>query len=241
VRLARQSDHSVGLEVGELEELQGVNSQAELARAEQTFQKRKRKEFLDQGVSMIDPESVYLSFDTVLARDVVLEPHVFFGPDVSLEEGVQVKAFSHLEGVRAEKGVIIGPFARLRPGTVLGEKSKIGNFVEVKKSTLGAHAKVSHLSYIGDASLGDKVNIGAGTITCNYDGYKKHKTVIEEGVFVGSNTALVAPVVLGKESMIGAGSVITQDVPADDIAVARAPQKNIRDGSKRFRSRHSKK
>jgi bifunctional UDP-N-acetylglucosamine pyrophosphorylase/glucosamine-1-phosphate N-acetyltransferase len=146
-----------------------------------------------------------------------------------------------LEGAEILENAVVGPFARVRPGTLIGKKSKVGNFVEIKKSTIGEDTKISHLSYIGDAIVGEKVNVGAGTITCNYDGYQKHKTVIEEGVFVGSNTALVAPVTLGKESMIGAGSVITQDVPERDIAVARAPQKNIRDGSKRFRARYSKK
>lgn len=241
VKLARQEGYSVGLETGSLEELQGINSQAELARAEKTFQKRKRQDFLNNGVTLLDPETVYTSYDTKIAADVVIEPNVFMGPGVILRAGVQIKAFSHLEGVEISDNAVVGPFARLRPGTFIGKKSKIGNFVEVKKSTLGTNTKVSHLSYVGDATLGDHVNIGAGTITCNYDGYEKHATIIEDGVFVGSNTALVAPVTIGKESMIGAGSVITQDVPDGDIAVGRAPQKNIRDGSKRFRARHSKK
>jgi bifunctional UDP-N-acetylglucosamine pyrophosphorylase / glucosamine-1-phosphate N-acetyltransferase len=241
VRLAQKAGYSVGLETGVLEELQGINSQAELARAEKIFQKRKREEFLATGVTFLDPETVYMSYDTKIAPNVFIEPNVFMGPGVVLREGVKIKAFSHLEGAEILENAVVGPFARVRPGTLIGKKSKVGNFVEIKKSTIGEDTKISHLSYIGDAIVGEKVNVGAGTITCNYDGYQKHKTVIEEGVFVGSNTALVAPVTLGKESMIGAGSVITQDVPERDIAVARAPQKNIRDGSKRFRARYSKK
>ena len=241
VKLARQAGYSVGLEEGSVEELQGINTQGELARAEQTFQNRKRKQFLDLGVTMIDPHTVYLSYDTELSKDVLIEPNVVMAPGVKVHPGVTLKAFSHLEGAEIHSGSVVGPFARLRPGTVVGEKCKIGNFVEIKKSTLGADTKVSHLTYIGDAKLGEGVNIGAGTITCNYDGYNKHKTIIEDGVFVGSNSALVAPLTIGKDAMIGAGSVITQDVPSGDISLSRTPQKNIRDASHKFHLKHSKK
>ncbi|HCI48895.1 MAG: UDP-N-acetylglucosamine diphosphorylase/glucosamine-1-phosphate N-acetyltransferase [Alphaproteobacteria bacterium RIFCSPLOWO2_01_FULL_45_8] len=241
VKIARQEGYSVVVEEGALSELQGINTQGELARAEKTFQTRKRKEFLEKGVTLLDPDSVYFSYDTEITPDVLIEPNVFMGPGVTLEAGVEIKAFSHLEGAHVRQGAVVGPFARLRPGTVVGKKCKVGNFVEIKKSILGTEAKVSHLTYIGDAELGNRVNIGAGTITCNYDGYSKHKTVIKDGVFVGSNTALVAPITLGKDAMIGAGSVITDDVPAGDIALSRAPQKNIRGASTKFRSKHSKK
>ncbi len=241
VKIARAAGCSVGVEKGALEELQGINTQAELARAEKIFQKRKRSELLEKGVTLIDPETVYVSYDTEIDKDVLIEPNVFMGLGVSVHAGAHIKAFSHLEGSVIHSGAVVGPFARLRPGTVVGEKCKIGNFVEIKKSVLGADTKVSHLTYLGDAELGKSVNIGAGTITCNYDGYHKHKTVIKDGVFVGSNTSLIAPVTLEKESMTGAGSVITQDVPAGDIAISRASQKNIRDASKRFHSKHSKK
>lgn len=241
VKLARQEGYSVGLEEGSVEELQGVNTQAELAWAEDTFQTRKRKEFLEKGVTMIDPRTVYMSYDTNISKDVLIEPHVVMGTGVTVHPGVTLKAFSYLEGAVVQSGSVIGPFARLRPGTVVGEQCKIGNFVEIKKSSLGPDTKVSHLTYIGDAELGEGVNIGAGTITCNYDGYNKHKTIIKDGVFVGSNTALVAPLTVGKDAMIGAGSVITQDVPAGDIALSRTPQKNIRDASIKFHSKHSKK
>ncbi|MFN7662266.1 MAG: bifunctional UDP-N-acetylglucosamine diphosphorylase/glucosamine-1-phosphate N-acetyltransferase GlmU [Alphaproteobacteria bacterium] len=241
VKLAREAGYAVGLETGQVDELQGINTQGELAKAEKVFQDRKRHEFLEKGVTLQNPDSLYVSYDTHIEPDVTIEPHVVMGPGVRVHSGAQIRAFSYLEGVTVGPSAVVGPFARMRPGTVVGEKCKIGNFVEIKKSTLGAGTKVSHLTYIGDAELGEGVNIGAGTITCNYDGYNKHQTVIEDGVFVGSNTALVAPLTVGKDAMIGAGSVVTQDVPAGDIAISRSAQKNIRQASTRFHSRHSKK
>jgi len=241
IKIARKEGLSVGVVEGDVEELQGINTQAELAEAEASFQKRKKKELLEKGVTFMDPKTVYLSHDTQISSDVLIEPHVFIGAGVTLHSGVHIRAFSYLEGAIVHENSVIGPFARIRPETVVGEKCKIGNFVEIKKTTLGENTKVSHLTYLGDAVLGDSVNVGAGTITCNYDGYLKHKTVIEDHVFVGSNTALVAPVTLEKGSMIGAGSVITKDVKQGEIALSRPSQKNIRDGSKRFHSKYSKK
>ncbi|MDC0348857.1 bifunctional UDP-N-acetylglucosamine diphosphorylase/glucosamine-1-phosphate N-acetyltransferase GlmU [Alphaproteobacteria bacterium] len=241
VKIARKEGFSVGVVEGDEEELQGINTQAELAEAEEAFQKRKKKELLENGVTFMDPKTVYLSHDTQISSNVLIEPHVFIGAGVILHSGVHIRAFSYLEGVVVHENSVIGPFARIRPETVVGEKCKIGNFVEIKKTTLGENTKVSHLTYLGDAILGSSVNVGAGTITCNYDGYLKHKTVIEDHVFVGSNTALVAPVTLEKGSMIGAGSVITKDVKQGEIALSRSSQKNIRDGSERFHSKNSKK
>ena len=176
------------------------------------------------GATMIAPETVFMSFDTQIGRDVLIEPHVVFGPGVILEDGCVVHAFSHLESAKVGAGANVGPFARLRPGANLGQGAKVGNFVEIKASDLGPGAKVSHLSYIGDASIGADANIGAGTITCNYDGFGKFRTNIGAGAFVGSNTSLVAPVSVGAGAYVGSGSVITQDVPPDSLAVARGRQ-----------------
>jgi bifunctional UDP-N-acetylglucosamine pyrophosphorylase/glucosamine-1-phosphate N-acetyltransferase len=181
------------------------------------------------GVTLVSPESVFFSADTVIAQDVVIEPHVIFGPGVAVEEGVEILGFSHIEGAHISAGARIGPYARLRPGAEIGPEAHIGNFVEVKKSVIGRGAKANHLSYIGDARVGPKSNIGAGTITCNYDGYEKHLTDIGSSVFVGSNTALVAPVTVGDGASIAAGSVITRNVPADALAVARADM-DVREG-----------
>jgi bifunctional UDP-N-acetylglucosamine pyrophosphorylase/glucosamine-1-phosphate N-acetyltransferase len=192
---------------------------------------------LDEGATLIDPESVWFAYDTRLARDVTVEPHVVFGPGVAVAEGAVIKAFSHIEGATIGAKASIGPFARIRPGTSLGDRSKVGNFVELKKAHIGDGAKVNHLSYVGDADVGPRANIGAGTITCNYDGFGKYRTVIGEAAFIGSNTALVAPVTIGDGAIIGAGSVITQDVEADALAVERAEQKGIAGWAKRFRER----
>lgn len=214
----------------EEEEILGVNSQAELARAEAAMQRRLRAAAMEGGVTLIDPETVWFSHDTRLSPDVVIEPGVFFGPGVSVESGVRIRAYSHLEGAHLAAGAVVGPYARLRPGTRLEEGAKVGNFVEIKNATLQAGAKANHLSYVGDATVGPKANIGAGTITCNYDGFNKHWTEIGAGAFIGSNTALVAPVKIGAGAIVAAGSTISRDVSADAIAIERADQK-VRHGS----------
>jgi bifunctional UDP-N-acetylglucosamine pyrophosphorylase/glucosamine-1-phosphate N-acetyltransferase len=204
------------------EETLGANTREELSALEEKMQKRLRRKAMENGATLIDPETVYFSHDTVLGTDVVVEPNVWFGPKVVVANNAVIHAFSHLEGVRIEEGVSVGPFARLRPGTHLKAGSRIGNFVEVKNSVIEQGSKANHLAYIGDSEVGVKTNIGAGTITCNYDGYDKHKTVIGDGVFVGSNSTLVAPVQISDGAYIGAGSVVTHDVPKDSLLVARA-------------------
>ena len=179
------------------------------------------------------------SYDTVIGQDVLIEPNVFFGPGVTVGDGVTIKAFCHFEGASIEAGAIVGPFARLRPGARIGQTAHIGNFVEIKNSEVKAGAKVNHLSYVGDAEVGEKANIGAGTITCNYDGYKKHKTVIGAGAFIGSNSALVAPVRIGDGAYLGSGSVISKDVPDNALAVTRAPQVTKEEWASRMRARHA--
>jgi bifunctional UDP-N-acetylglucosamine pyrophosphorylase/glucosamine-1-phosphate N-acetyltransferase len=206
------------------EELAGVNSRVELAAAEAVVQGWMRTAAMEAGVTMIDPASVFLSADTQLAPDVTIEPQVFFGPGVNIASGVQIRAHSHLEGCTVGPNCIIGPFARLRPGTVLAHDVHIGNFVELKAASLAAGVKASHLSYIGDASVGAATNIGAGTITCNYDGHAKHRTTIGANAFIGSDSVLVAPVSVGDGAFVGAGSVITRDVAADALALGRGQQ-----------------
>jgi bifunctional UDP-N-acetylglucosamine pyrophosphorylase/glucosamine-1-phosphate N-acetyltransferase len=206
------------------EEVQGVNDRAQLADAERVMQERLRRAAMANGATLIAPETVFLSHDTRIGRDVLIEPNVFFGRGVTVEDGVVIHAFSHLEGAHLAKGVSIGPFARLRPGAELGPDVRIGNFVEIKNVQLGAGVKVNHLTYLGDATVGANSNIGAGTITCNYDGFAKHRTVIGEGAFVGTNSSLVAPVTIGRNAYIGSGSVITDDVPADALALGRGRQ-----------------
>lgn len=235
---AREGRTAVSIEAAPIEAI-GINSRAELAAAERAWQQQRRAELLDAGVTMIDPDSVWLSADTKIARDVILEPGIFFGPGVEIGEGALIRAHSHLEGTSVGAGCEIGPFARLRPGAVLEAGAKIGNFVEVKKARLGPGAKVNHLSYIGDAEVGARANIGAGTITCNYDGFGKYRTLIGEAAFIGSNSALVAPVAIGAGAIVGAGSVVTKDVEADSLAVARGEQKGIAGWAKRFRERQS--
>lgn len=206
------------------EEVQGVNDRAQLAAAERVMQDRLRRVAMREGATLIAPETVFFSFDTRLGRDVVVEPNVCFGPGVTVEDEVVIHAFSHLEGARLARGVTIGPFARLRPGASLGPKVRIGNFVEIKNADLDAGVKVNHLSYVGDSSVGAEANIGAGTITCNYDGTRKHRTVIGKGAFVGTNSSLVAPVTIGDNAYVASGSVVTDDVPKDSLAVARGRQ-----------------
>ena len=226
---------------GDPYEAAGVNSRAELAHLELEWQRRRREQALEEGATLIDPESVWLAFDTKLGRDVTVEPHVVFGPGVAVADGATIHAFSHIEGAMIGARASIGPFARIRPGTTLGEKSKVGNFVELKKAEVAEGAKVNHLSYVGDASVGAKANVGAGTITCNYDGFGKYRTVIGAGAFIGSNTALVAPVTVGDGAIVGAGSVITRDVEPDSLAVERNEQKGIAGWARRFRDRMTRK
>ncbi|WP_417415870.1 bifunctional UDP-N-acetylglucosamine diphosphorylase/glucosamine-1-phosphate N-acetyltransferase GlmU [Hoeflea sp.] len=224
VEIARQRGlKCVAIEAPE-EDMMGCNTRAELAEIEQVWQRRARHAAMLSGVSMVDPSSVFLSHDTVLGNDVTIEPNVWFGPGVKVGPGTVIHAFSHLEGADIGANATIGPFARLRPGTELGEKVKVGNFCEIKKARVGAGAKVNHLSYIGDAVIGDAANIGAGTITCNYDGQNKHLTEIGAGAFIGSNSSLVAPISIGDGAYVGSGSVVTMDVPADALAIARARQ-----------------
>ena len=212
----------------------GINTRAQLAEAEAAFQTRARAEAMDNGVTLTAPETVHFAFDTVLGRDAIIEPNVVFGPGVTVETGARIRAFSHLEGAHVSRGAIVGPYARLRPGAELAEDVRIGNFVEVKNAQIAAGAKVNHLSYIGDAEVGARTNIGAGTITCNYDGVFKHRTTIGENVFVGSNTMLIAPVTLGDDSMTATGSVISRDVEPGDMAVARAKQDNKSGFARKF-------
>jgi bifunctional UDP-N-acetylglucosamine pyrophosphorylase/glucosamine-1-phosphate N-acetyltransferase len=216
----------LGCRVVELpaEEVLGVNTRAELAAAEAQMQARLRLRAMDEGVTLIAPDTVFFSADTRLGRDVVVEPHVVFGPGVTIADNVRIRSFCHIEGADIAAGAIVGPFARLRPGAVLEEDVHVGNFVEVKASRLGAGVKASHLSYLGDSDIGAGTNIGAGTITCNYDGFNKYRTIIGERAFIGSNTSLVAPVTVGEGAYVATGSVVTADVPADALTIARARQ-----------------
>ncbi len=225
---------------GQEREVLGVNSRAELAQAEGIFQDRMRQAALDGGVTLADPSSVYFSYDTELARDVTVAPHVVFGPGVYVGEGALINAFSHLEGAHIAAQARIGPFARLRPGAEIGEDVHIGNFVEVKKSVIETGAKVNHLSYIGDTFVGAKANIGAGTITCNYDGFDKHRTHIGKGASIGSNNSLIAPVTIGDGAYTGSGSVIRKDVAADALALNDVKQKTFPRWAAKFRARKSK-
>jgi bifunctional UDP-N-acetylglucosamine pyrophosphorylase/glucosamine-1-phosphate N-acetyltransferase len=217
------------------DEVRGINTKAQLAEAESVMQARLRRAALDAGVTLIAPETVYLAADTKFGNDVTIEPFVVIGPGVSIADGAVIHSFSHIVQASIGKNASVGPYARLRPGTSLGEGARIGNFVETKAATLEAGVKVNHLSYIGDAEVGANSNIGAGTITCNYDGFSKHKTTIGKGAFVGTNSSLVAPVKIGNGAYIGSGSVITKDVPDDALAVERSPQNNRVGGAKRYR------
>jgi bifunctional UDP-N-acetylglucosamine pyrophosphorylase / glucosamine-1-phosphate N-acetyltransferase len=224
VEIARDLKLDAAVVEAEEDEVRGINTKAQLAEAEAVLQQRLRQAALKAGVTMIAPETVFLSADTAFGKDVVIEPYVVFGEKVTVEDGAVIHAFSHLAGAHVGKKCSVGPFARLRPGTRLGEGARIGNFVETKEAAIGAGAKANHLSYIGDASVGANANIGAGTITCNYDGTAKHRTTIGQDAFIGSNTALVAPVEIGDGAYVGSGSVITGNVPADALALARARQ-----------------
>jgi bifunctional UDP-N-acetylglucosamine pyrophosphorylase/glucosamine-1-phosphate N-acetyltransferase len=226
VALARGRGLRAGVVLCDEAETLGINTRAELAAAEQAFQARMRAEALENGVTLEAPDSVFFAFDTVVGRDATVGPNVVFGPGVTVESGAEIRAFCHLEGCHVSLGSVVGPFARLRPGAELAEDVRVGNFVEVKNAVLAEGAKVNHLSYIGDAEVGARANVGAGTVTCNYDGVSKHRTVIGADAFIGSDTMLVAPVTVGAGAMTASGSVITQDVPADALALARARQEN---------------
>ncbi|MEW9856211.1 bifunctional UDP-N-acetylglucosamine diphosphorylase/glucosamine-1-phosphate N-acetyltransferase GlmU [Novosphingobium sp. M1R2S20] len=206
------------------DEVAGINSREELAQAEARWQLRRRKQAMAEGATLVAPETVWFSWDTQLGRDVTVEPNVVFGPGVSVADGVTLHAFSHLEGATLESGVSVGPYARLRPGTVLRKGARVGNFVEIKKAVLGEGAKANHLTYLGDAEVGANANIGAGTITCNYDGYFKHRTVIGDRAFIGSNSALIAPVRIGADAIVAAGSAVSRDVAEGELRLVRAEQ-----------------
>ena len=231
---AKEGRSSVVIET-DAEEVAGVNSRAELAAVDASWQAKRRVRAMAEGATLVDPATVWFSFDTIVGRDVLIEPNVFFGPGVSVADGATIRAFSHIEGATIGTAAEVGPYARLRPGAVLGEKSKVGNFVEVKKAVLGKGAKANHLTYLGDAEIGAGANIGAGTITCNYDGFFKYKTVIGEGAFIGSNSALVAPVTIGAGAIVGAGSTVTKDVEADALRLVRPDQQSKPGWAKRFR------
>jgi bifunctional UDP-N-acetylglucosamine pyrophosphorylase/glucosamine-1-phosphate N-acetyltransferase len=224
VELARARGFSAGVVICPEAETMGVNTRTELAAAEAAFQARARAEALEVGVTLTAPETVFFALDTVVGRDAVIGPNVIFGPGVTVESGAEIRAFCHLEGCHVSRGASVGPFARLRPGAELAEDTHVGNFVEIKNAILDEGVKVGHLTYLGDTHVGARSNIGAGTITCNYDGVFKHRTEIGADTFIGSDTMLVAPVRIGDGAMTATGSVITSDVPAGALAVARARQ-----------------
>ncbi|MDZ7628974.1 MAG: bifunctional UDP-N-acetylglucosamine diphosphorylase/glucosamine-1-phosphate N-acetyltransferase GlmU [Parvularculaceae bacterium] len=236
VAIARREGLSCAVAEAPEDEVLGVNSRVELSEAEAIFQTRRREAAMAAGVTLIDPGSVFFSWDTAIANDVVIEPNVFFGPGVTVAAGANIRANSHIEGATIGAGASVGPFARLRPGAALAPHSKVGNFVEIKNADIGPDAKVPHLTYVGDASVGAGANLGAGTITCNYDGFSKHRTTIGEGAFVGSNSALVAPVTIGAGAYVGSGSVITRNVEPDALAVARGRQADFKGWAAKFRA-----
>jgi len=235
IALAKKAGDGCAVVEMPADDVLGINTRVELAEAEKLMQRRLRKRMMLDGVTLTDPETVFLSADTKIGRDTVIGPNVFIGPGVDIAARAEIRAFCYLERVKVEEGALIGPYARLRPGSVIGAGAHIGNFVEIKNTEVGKGAKVNHLSYMGDATIGPKANIGAGTITCNYDGYRKQRTDIGAEAFIGSNSALVAPVKIGEGAYVGAGSVITDEVPSHTLAVARGRQANIEDWARRFR------
>lgn len=238
VEIARSDGRRVACEIISEDDVRGVNTRAQLAEVEAILQTRLRLAAMAGGATLIAPDTVTFCHDTTIGQDVVIEPNVFFGPAVVIEDGVTIKAFSHIEGAHIERNAVVGPFARLRPGTRVGTKARIGNFVELKAAEVDEGAKVNHLTYIGDTHIGAGANIGAGTITCNYDGFRKFKTDIGAGAFIGSNSSLVAPVRIGDGAYVGSGSVISKDVPPNSLALTRAPQ-IVREGwAGRLRARH---
>ena len=236
IEIARSKGARAAVVVCDEDEVLGVNARDQLSIAENLWQRRARAAIMANGATLIAPETVWLSYDTIIGQDVIVEPNVFFGPGVVVEDNVEIKANCHFEGARIGRGARIGPFARLRPGAALGEDTHIGNFVEVKNVTMGAGAKANHLAYLGDGSVGAGANIGAGTIFCNYDGFFKHKTEIGDGAFVGSNSSLVAPVKIGAGAYIGSGSVITKDVAAGSLALERSEQDERPGWAQKFRT-----
>lgn len=236
VAVARSSGWTCAVVEGPTDDTAGVNSRAELAGIEKIFQNRLRRAVMDNGATLLDPDTVYFAADTVLGRDVTVGQNVVFGPGVTVDDGVEIKPFSHLEGVVVRKGAIIGPYARLRPGTDVGEGAHVGNFVELKNTVFGKGAKANHLTYLGDADVGGGSNIGAGTITCNYDGVLKHRTRIGENVFIGTHSTLVAPVAVGDGAYTAAGTVVTREVAPDALAISRAPQEEKAGWASRYRA-----
>ena len=237
VEIARAKQLSIATSAAPEKEVLGINSQAQLAHAEYLWQQQRRAYFMAQGVSMMAPETVYLSFDTKIDADVTLEPNIMIGPGVEIQGGATIRAFSYLEQARVGERSTVGPYARLRPGANLSAGVRVGNFVEIKQAELGEGAKVNHLTYVGDSEVGPGANIGAGTITCNYDGFAKHKTVIGDGAFIGSNSSLVAPVTIGAGAYIGSGSVVSKNVPSDSLVVTRGPLVEKEGWASRFRAR----
>ncbi len=237
VAIARRKGWTCAWVEGPLDDVLGINSRAQLAEAEAVVQQRLRAAAMDGGVTMLDPSTVTLSFDTRFGRDVVIEPNVFFGPGVDVADRVTIKGFSHIEGASVGADAVVGPFARLRPGAELQAKAKVGNFVEAKNTVIEEGAKVNHLTYVGDSRIGAGANVGAGTITCNYDGFGKHRTDIGAGAFIGSNSTLVAPVTIGDGALVAAGSVVIRDVSGDAVALGRADQSERAGAAARFRQR----
>jgi bifunctional UDP-N-acetylglucosamine pyrophosphorylase/glucosamine-1-phosphate N-acetyltransferase len=237
IALAHQSGRSIGYAEADEDDVLGINSRVDLAKAESIIQRRLRHHAMMEGATLLAPDTVFLSADTVLAKDVIIHPNVVIGPGVSIGNGAEIKSFSHIEGAVIGPCAVIGPYARLRPGTILEEGVRIGNFVETKNITMGTLAKANHLTYLGDAEIGAGANIGAGTITCNYNGFRKAMTRIGANAFIGSNTALVAPVEIGNSAMIAAGSTITTNVAEDDLVVARGTMKTIKNGAANYRKR----
>jgi len=234
IALARAAGMRCGVVECDADEATSVNARAQLAQAEAVFQQRARAAAMANGATLIAPETVFFALDTLLGADVTIEPNVVFGPGVSIENGAHIRAFSHLEGCHVSEGAVVGPYARLRPGAEIGARGKVGNFVEIKNAVIGNGAKVNHLSYVGDAEIGADSNIGAGVIFCNYDGVFKHHSTLGERVFIGSNSALVSPVTIGNDALIGTGSVVTNDVPAGDLVLARSAQVNKQGRGKRL-------
>ena len=237
VTIARQQAHKISVIFAQENLLQGIDNPLALAKAQDDWQHQRRQAFMREGVQMQAPQSVYFHHDTKIAAGTSIEPNVVFGAKVKIVGPAHIRAFSHLEGCIIEEGAIIGPYARIRPDSHIQSNARIGNFVEVKNTQFGQYAKANHLSYVGDAMIGAKTNIGAGVITCNYDGFNKHQTHIEEGVFVGSNAALVAPITIKKGAMVGAGSTLTHDVPEDALAISRTPQKILAGFAAKFKNK----
>jgi bifunctional UDP-N-acetylglucosamine pyrophosphorylase/glucosamine-1-phosphate N-acetyltransferase len=241
VAFARSDGLEVAVVIGNEEELLGIDDRIDLARAEGHVQNLLRLDAMRSGATLNDPESIYLSYDTKIGRDVNIEPNVVFGPGVTIGDNVDILSFCHIENTTIADGARIGPFARLRPGAVISTDAHIGNFVEIKEASIGKGAKVNHLSYVGDAHIGAKANVGAGTITCNYDGLDKHKTDIGKNAFIGSNVSLVAPISIGDGAVIGAGSVITKDVSAESLALTRSQQKELPKRGSRLKTKKKEK